>query len=162
MCQRIRLPGATISVQFKRESSGEFWNLTKLLQTCAEVQFSRTHYLDKGKMTTMATQYLPSQKRKPINLHKLEDNRAQESDAQRYDFFSLKEHIRRIVKEDKISHKSEQVPASRERLQRQKTKNRETLERHMRNSDTDKKFTHQLLLRRKHCRIADAQAGAPP
>jgi hypothetical protein len=58
-----------ISVQFKRESSGEFWNLTKLLQTCAEVQSSRTHYLDKGKMTTMATQYLPGQKRKPINLH---------------------------------------------------------------------------------------------
>jgi hypothetical protein len=100
MCQRIRLPGATISVQFKRESSGEFWNLTKLLQTCAEVQSSRTHYLDKGKMTTMATQELPSQKRKPINLNKLEHNWAQESDAQRYDFFSLKEHIRRIVEEE--------------------------------------------------------------
>jgi len=65
------------------------------------------------------------------------------------------------VEEDKFSHKSAQVPASRERLQRQKTKT-ETLERDMRNSDTDKKFTHQLLLRRKHCRIADAQAGAPP
>lgn len=131
MCQRIRLPGATISVQFKRESSGEFWNLTKLLQTCAEVQSSRTHYLDKGKMTTMATQYLPSQKRKPINLHKLEHNWAQESDAQRYDFFSLKEHIRRIVEEDKFSHKSAQVPASRERLQRQKTKTeRDAVETH--------------------------------
>lgn len=70
----------------------------------------------------MATQYLPSQKRKPFNLHKLEHNWAQESDAQRYDFFSLKEHIRRIVEEDKPSHKSAQVPASRERLQRQKTK----------------------------------------
>lgn len=79
----------------------------------------------------MATQYLPSQKRKPINLHKLEHNWAQESDAQRYDFFSLKEHIRRIAEEDTPSQKSAQVTASRERLQRQKTKTeRDAVETH--------------------------------